>query len=119
MQKKAKRVVDIWYDRGIFPKDILQKLRNSILEINKTAKLDLESGKDKKTSSSRSGSIDKDRTKLSLELPDTIEQYAMLHKELRKLQQNAVSLKTRFDNSASELDPSSHVYEDNYNTVSK
>lgn len=123
LQKKVKRVTDIWYDRGIFHKSILIEIRSIIKKINESG-VHGEGVSSSSTSSSstsskrRNGSSSSTSAALEL-LPPNLQKYVSLQKELKKLYQSSKSLKDRFEKSAAELDPSSHVYEENYNTVAK
>lgn len=116
LQKKVKRVADIWYDRGIFHKSVLVEIRSIIKKIN-------ESGAHGDSISSSSSSIKKGGPSSSSSsqdlLPPDLQKYLTLLKDLKKLSQSSKSLKERFEKSAAELDPASHVYEENYKTVEK
>ncbi|KAL3231181.1 Uncharacterized protein RNJ44_00820 [Nakaseomyces bracarensis] len=128
LQKKVKRVTDIWYDRGIFHKSILLEIRAIIKKVNESG-VHGESIKGSSKSSSKISSSHKSSrgsaaagavaaTSIT-DLPSDIQKYLTLIKETRKLSQSSKSLKERFEKSAAELDVSSHVYAENYNTVVK
>lgn len=93
LKKKVKRVCNIWRDRGIFSKDVLDRIQTC---------LNAES--------------------LALEpvaLPAKLKVFADSYGQMSKIEPNARAMKTRFDKAVESLDPSSVVYEENLKTVTK
>lgn len=95
LKKKIARVVGIWKSRGIFSKEILNKILTNFEKNQKTNNSD------------------------NVNVPPKLKPAADIMIKIEKIQINAHAMKTRFDNAISELDPSSVVYDENFKTVQK
>ena len=95
LKKKIARVVGIWKSRGIFSKEILNKILTNFEKNQKTNNSD------------------------NVNVPPKLKPAADIMIKIEKIQINAHAMKTRFDNAISELDPTSVVYDENFKTVQK
>lgn len=93
LKQKVKRVCDIWRDRAIFSDEVLNDIRASL-----------------KVEDSESATG---------EGPPKLNELIKLHQDIAKTEQSMNVVKLRFDKSIEALDPSSVVYEENLNTVTK
>lgn len=93
LKKKVKRVCNIWRDRGIFSKDVLDRIQSCL--------------------NAESQALE------PVTLPANIKVLADNFGQVSKFEPNARAIKIRFDKAVEALDPSSVVYEENLKTVTK
>lgn len=93
LKKKVRRVCDIWKDRGIFSKGVLDSIQ-TCLDSDSPASNDTH-------------------------IPSQLKSLVASFEKLNKFGANTRALKLRFDKVFEALDPSSVVYEENFKTVTK
>ncbi|CUS23715.1 LAQU0S11e02630g1_1 [Lachancea quebecensis] len=97
LQKKVKRVVDIWRERQVFSESVFKDLYPQLKQSKRAA----------------------EPRALPLDIAPEIKRLVEVFAKLSKFQVSTSAAKTRFDTSLEALDPNSVVYQENYKTVQK
>ncbi|CAR24880.1 Rtt103p [Lachancea thermotolerans CBS 6340] len=97
LQRKVKRVVDIWRERQVFSDSVFKELYPQLKQ-------------SKRPTEPRA---------LPLDIAPEIKRLVEVFAKLTKCQSSTFAAKTRFDTSLEALDPNSVVYLENYKTVQK